>query len=423
MPRDTAGNYTLPLGNPVIDGTIIETTWANPTMEDIAVQLNNVYTRDGKLGPLAPFFVLDGTMALPGLAFVNSPSTGLWYGGASAGYSYGGSAVWTAALNQLTFNVPPLYAADPATDNALTRKSYVDTKFVPLTGATLSGPLTLNYASPTFNFDALASGQTAGVNYLTAGALRWAVLKSNTAESGSNLGSNFNIVRYTDAGVASLAVYIARDSGQVSLYGDVVVQPPATPGARTMYVSGISGSSAAYALRDGGVVRWQLVKAADNTFGIYRYDAAGAAVDVPMSISPITGATTFNVPSFTVSTVGELSHVLNSNSTSTLVVTNYKRGGLMRWEHGMGAAPESAPANGSNFILECYDNSGAKSHTIYVVSRATGVMDFVLTPTVGGRPIIVATPEPAPAVATDLASAITLINTLRAKLQALGVYT
>ena len=293
MPRDTSGNYTLPLGNPVVDGTIIEAPWANDTMEDIAVQLNGVYTRDGKLGPLAPFLVLDGTVAVPGLGFVNSTSTGLWYNVTSAGYSYGGVAHWTSSLGSIVFGVPPQYAADPATANTLARKSYIDTKFVPLTGATLSGPLTLRYASPAFNFDALASGQASGANYFTAWVLRWSVLKSNTAESGSDLGSNFNITRYTDLGVSTLALRIARDSGQVSMYGDVVVQPPTTLVSRTMYVSGISGSSAAYALRDGAVVRWQLGKVADNTFGIYRYDATGAVLDAPVTINQATGIPAF----------------------------------------------------------------------------------------------------------------------------------
>lgn len=53
MPRDVAGNYTLPSGNPVVSGNVIDTGWANPTMSDIAVQLNNVITRDSRLGPLA----------------------------------------------------------------------------------------------------------------------------------------------------------------------------------------------------------------------------------------------------------------------------------------------------------------------------------------------------------------------------------
>lgn len=53
MPRDLSGNYTLPIGNPVVADTIIESVWANTTMSDVTTQLNNVVTRDGKLGPLA----------------------------------------------------------------------------------------------------------------------------------------------------------------------------------------------------------------------------------------------------------------------------------------------------------------------------------------------------------------------------------
>lgn len=78
MPRDSSGNYTLPVGNPVVDGTIISTDWANPTMSDIAVQLNNVVTRDGLLGPTDPFLILDGTEALPGIAFRAESDTGFW---------------------------------------------------------------------------------------------------------------------------------------------------------------------------------------------------------------------------------------------------------------------------------------------------------------------------------------------------------
>jgi hypothetical protein len=78
MPRDASGNYTLPLGNPVQGNTVIDVNWANPTMADIATQLNNVYTRDGILGPLAPFKLVDGTVSGPGLAFNSEPGMGLF---------------------------------------------------------------------------------------------------------------------------------------------------------------------------------------------------------------------------------------------------------------------------------------------------------------------------------------------------------
>tara|TARA_R110000868_G_scaffold5782_1_gene33925 strand:+ start:7401 stop:8522 length:1122 start_codon:yes stop_codon:yes gene_type:complete len=78
MPRDLSGNYTLPAGNPVVTATTITTTWANPTMADIAVQLNNVITRDGLLGPTAPIAFAVGSAALPSVTFATSLTTGLY---------------------------------------------------------------------------------------------------------------------------------------------------------------------------------------------------------------------------------------------------------------------------------------------------------------------------------------------------------
>ena len=78
MARDGAGNFTLVSGNPVVDGTIIETTWVNPTMADFAVQFNNVLTRDGVLGPNLAFKLIDGTAAAPSLTFSTQTNQGLY---------------------------------------------------------------------------------------------------------------------------------------------------------------------------------------------------------------------------------------------------------------------------------------------------------------------------------------------------------
>lgn len=79
MPRDGAGLYTLPPGiNPVVPNTVIADTWANPTMADFAVQLNNVVTRDGVLPVNLPFKLVDGTVGAPGLAFQTQTNLGLY---------------------------------------------------------------------------------------------------------------------------------------------------------------------------------------------------------------------------------------------------------------------------------------------------------------------------------------------------------
>jgi microcystin-dependent protein len=55
MPRNSQGLYTLPAGNPVVPNTLIESNWANPTMDDIALALTGSLPRDGSApmtGPL-----------------------------------------------------------------------------------------------------------------------------------------------------------------------------------------------------------------------------------------------------------------------------------------------------------------------------------------------------------------------------------
>jgi len=60
VPRDNSGNYGLPAGNPVVSGEVIESVWANTTMDDIAEALSNSLSRDGKGGMRAPL-ILDGS--------------------------------------------------------------------------------------------------------------------------------------------------------------------------------------------------------------------------------------------------------------------------------------------------------------------------------------------------------------------------
>jgi len=92
MPRDISGNYTLPVGNPVVDGTIIAVGWANPTMSDIATQLNNVVTRDGILSPTAPILFATGSAAAPSIAFSADPALGLYRAGSNIlGFATGGA--------------------------------------------------------------------------------------------------------------------------------------------------------------------------------------------------------------------------------------------------------------------------------------------------------------------------------------------
>lgn len=81
MPRDSSGNYTLPPSNPVVSGTVIEADWANGTMSDIALQLNGVITRDGKLNMLAPLNCVQSVESVPSI----------YFGAANNGFGFSGS--------------------------------------------------------------------------------------------------------------------------------------------------------------------------------------------------------------------------------------------------------------------------------------------------------------------------------------------
>lgn len=226
MPRDLAGNYTLPLGNPVVTDTIIESTWANSTMSDVATQLNGVVTRDGKLGPTTVFQVLHGAVGAPGLAFNGDVTTGFYQ--ASAGrisFAVSGVNVGTITAASFTFTAAcmPAVAADPTSGNQLTRKSYVDAAvatgggaFVPLAGGTMTGNLSIAKIAPELILNTTdTTNQNTGILIQNTGVLRWRHLLQGL-ETGGDTGSFFSFRAYTDAGTFAGSV--------LNLYRDLTAQ-------------------------------------------------------------------------------------------------------------------------------------------------------------------------------------------------------
>ena len=81
MPRNGAGTYTLPAGNPVITNTNITADWGNDTMEDIGNELTNSLSREGDGGMNAPLRFTNGDINAPGIAWVAETNTGFYYAG------------------------------------------------------------------------------------------------------------------------------------------------------------------------------------------------------------------------------------------------------------------------------------------------------------------------------------------------------
>jgi len=81
MPRNGAGTYTLPAGNPVVTNTTITAAWGNDTMEDLGNEITNSLSREGDGGMNAPLRFVDGTQAVPGIGWVSETSSGFYWAG------------------------------------------------------------------------------------------------------------------------------------------------------------------------------------------------------------------------------------------------------------------------------------------------------------------------------------------------------
>ena len=76
MPRDSNGNMTLVVGNPVVSNTAISSSWANATLSDLAAEIQDSLSRSGKGGMLVSFNFANGTVSNPGITFTNDTTTG-----------------------------------------------------------------------------------------------------------------------------------------------------------------------------------------------------------------------------------------------------------------------------------------------------------------------------------------------------------
>lgn len=77
MPRNASGNYSLPLP-PVVPDTIIESDWANDTLDDLAQAVTDSLDRYGRGSMAGPFRTVDGTVGVPGLSWISETSTGFY---------------------------------------------------------------------------------------------------------------------------------------------------------------------------------------------------------------------------------------------------------------------------------------------------------------------------------------------------------
>jgi hypothetical protein len=117
----------------------------------------------------------------------------------------------------------------------------LDAAYVNVTGDTMTGDLTIADALPSFTLNKTAAGQNNIITGATAGLSRWQMRFGNAAaESGSNAGSDFALIRYADAGTQIDApLSISRSSGLASFAQGITAGNAGTTGT---YYFGNSGT-------------------------------------------------------------------------------------------------------------------------------------------------------------------------------------
>lgn len=138
------------------------------------------------------------------------------------------------------------------------------------------------------------------LRYRTAGVTRWEIGADNSAESGSNTGSNYDINRYSDAGsYIDTPFTILRDTGLARINLD----PGSRFGSDTtanayVVINAVAGGQKAFIFKTANVNRWlfgadysETGSDAGADFAAYSYTDAGAYKEAPFIITRATGVT------------------------------------------------------------------------------------------------------------------------------------
>lgn len=206
MPRNGAGLYTLPAGNPVVANDLILDSWANTTLEDIRDALTASVAKNGE------------TAMTGNLPMGNNKITGL--GAPSAGTD---SARWQDTYGKFTIGVsaggifPAITngAAGPITaDSGSEDINYKYLAFDPTTQefAWFWFPSPKSYNASTFTFRVVWTHPATATNFGVAWSLQLLALANDDAIN-TALGTEIVV---TDTGGTTQDFYITAESAAVT---------------------------------------------------------------------------------------------------------------------------------------------------------------------------------------------------------------
>jgi hypothetical protein len=231
MPRNGAGTYTLPAGNPVVTNTTITADWGNDTMEDLGNEITNSLSREGDGGMNAPLRFIDGDINAPGIAWVAETNTGFYYAGPGEFWAsvlgtnvvqftdnglliptgidltVQGAVSFEGALNVIgNFSVATnKFTVEAATGNTTVAGTFVASgagTFTSASATSLAVGLT-GATNPAFTVDSSTASQVAGLK--VTGAATAGTVAVVVTDSGSNANLTFNAKGSGTIGIGSVS--------------------------------------------------------------------------------------------------------------------------------------------------------------------------------------------------------------------------
>jgi hypothetical protein len=348
MPRNGSGVYTLPAGNPVVSGTVIESTWANTTLNDLANEMTNSLARNGAGGMTAPFKLFDGTEAAPGLAFTLEPATGLYRESAGvAGFSALGSKRMSWSTTTVSVTVPVTggaFSVQTETGTLLMQGStlsYSGTgsdltmqNVASIQGSNVTGVLSVTptASGPTTGHVSIAGAGAAGglvqVNSALAAADPGGVnIHANNAANARIYAGGDEMLRVEGSGARAVVMPLATLTVGVGLAGSSLARVNTTGTANAMYEMHVSGLVAR---------AWYLSADSVTRFSVTNGGGSASATQVA-----ITEQGAFNVGYDAIVTgPGQIAAVTAQGQTPTV---SWFQGGVFHWSMGM--SPNDAGLN------------------------------------------------------------------------------
>ena len=322
-------------------------------------------------------------------------------------------------------------ARDPSQPMHATNKQWIeanystnnqgDTRWVNVTGDTMTGPLIVNGANPQITLNA-AAGVFRSLAFNTNNQWRWHFTVTGDPESGANAGSNFTISRMDDTGAPINAPFtISRATGRANFVNGISTNNNvALSGSDLSQHIDLYGGTYGFSITGFtlNLVSAQVIALLTETVERARFTAIGltmgAATDITLDRDPtqpmhatnkrwadaqlalylpltggtLTGAVTFNAGVYANAGLavqgGDLyvgwagaggAFARLNTAPGYYKAYNFMSNSLSRWDVGVGGTAE--PVDGSNagadLIVQRFNDAGGLMGTVLTFSRVSGL--------------------------------------------------